>query len=129
MAWKHMSLRVSRNLVLFITDIVAFARQVDTLEISCGELLAHSRSQLRNAMLAAGKALHIIDGHNKFTSPVCGGQIFEVVRPGGVSLVAGPSAWADKVRCCCRACEACLHRDGKASFPEEAAQDLTAFGA
>lgn len=33
------------------------------------------------------------------------------------------------IRCCCRACEACLHMDGAAEFPEEAAQHVAMYSA
>ena len=130
--WKHVSLRVSRDLLLSFEDMPAFVRQNESLSISCGEFVGPCRSQLCDAMAAAGKAFHLEDSHTRHRiQDLSGGQASQqnsVNRPQG-SAQQGKQADAMHMRCCCHACEACLHRDGAADFPQEAMQDVAARSA
>lgn len=124
--WRHVTLKVSGKLHLSIQNSVRFVQQIETLDISCGELLGHDIHHLHTLMRAASKVLHVTDrrtGH-RFGYRILGP--LQSVGPDG-SAGLSPSRWPDETICCCHACEACLHWDGVAEFAEEARRDLADF--
>lgn len=113
MACEHVNLIVSGDLLLSFTDMDAFVRQIDTLSVRCGRFSSAQRSQLCGAMHAAGKKLVLTEG---FTPRQSCWQHVEFFGDASALWHAD----ADLMTCCCRACPACLHREGKAQFLEAA---------
>ena len=130
-AFKHLQIRVSQHLKLFVTDAVAFAAQVESLTIISKHLMLMS-AVLRNALLAAGKRIDFSCSRNQ-CNPKGRSQPQSFVlgdaclRVGSNTMDAGERAHA--MACCCHACLACLHRDGAAAFPEAIAEEKAMFGA
>ena len=133
-AIKHLEIRVSRELKLAITDVVAFAAQVESLTIISKDPMGPRPLMLaldmRDAMLAAGKK---VITNCRYTLCQPKGKKNPCSYGGGnASLGVGSESidvdeWAHTVRCCCHACLACLHREGAAAFPEAIAQEKATF--